>query len=130
MTEQEKKYAAQFAKALVDAKLLYDFSDANKVLGEGDWRDERYGVGVRFTTKGAYDLPSADDVRVAEITISDMYDHFWSSPLAIMEVAAQVFGSRKINVGQVEGYSSGCETCGYGGHHELKLFVIEPMLEE
>lgn len=119
MTEQEKGLAKRLLVELVDAGHISSWSYSNKVLeyDPSNWNSDRYGVGVELQHEGS----------VAKVTISDMYD--WNLEFDALEIISKVFGSKKINLDTVEGYSSGCGTCGYGGRHQREIFVINPVLE-
>lgn len=123
MNDTEKKLAQTFVDRLLEANLVRGYSDLAAVAGD----DDRYGVRVSIS-------PFRTGT-VAHVLMMGMYDSDFNTydderPFTIqtIEVAAEVFGSSKINIGSVEGLSTGCETCGYNGRYHLSLFVFDPVV--
>ena len=119
MTDTETKFATQVAAVLANDKVnLLTKEEANAGLR---------GIHVGIGRKSQYALSSSDDPMVAEITYCAMYGV--DIDYRELEQIADIFGSRKINLGTVEGLSNGCQTCNYGSRYRVKIFVIDPVLE-
>lgn len=121
MTEQEKTLARTLADRLLAEQLIYHFSDLNNVM-------EKIGG------YGKYGIHVSLDGSTAKITMDGMYgddfvdyDYDRNKPFTFetMKIVADLFGSKKVNVGSPEGLSGGCETCGHGGRHRVEIFVLD-----
>ena len=129
MTTEEHVLAQSVLDVLAGKTNLY----TGPSLVEGCGRvnaDDNEGVSVWLEKGGGYSLP--DDSVIAKVQFDGMYD--WDMPrvdgeygkpvfsFEVLEALSKVFGSKKINVGSVEG-GGGCESCGYGGHYQQEIFI-------
>lgn len=131
MNEIETKYANAVVSMLRERKLISKSDMYCKDIAKDESDD---GIAVFLDKKSAYALPSKDDKGVARIVFNGMYEHsipadnkytYDDSPrftIETLEALAEIFGSRKINIGDVNG-GGGCESCGYGGQYTLEVFV-------
>ncbi len=119
MTPAEAKLATEIAKVVCP-----DVKDP--LLTKEDAEAGDYGIHVSIGRKSQYALPTTDDPLVAEITYCDEYNA--EITYEGLELIAEICGSRKINLGEVEGLSSGCDTCGNGSSYRVKVFVIDPVI--
>lgn len=129
MNEIETGYAKKVVAMLKERKLI-DGMYCNDIAEDED----SDGIAVFLDKKSAWALPSKDDGQVARIVFNGMYEHsipadnkyqFDNSPqfnFETLEALSEIFGSRKINVGDING-GGGCETCGYGGQYTLNVYV-------
>ena len=124
MTPAEAKLATEISKVFAPD---FNFAKGSDPLTKEDADAGSYGLHVSLTRKSQYALPSDDDPMVAEITYCNMYDA--DVTFEHLELIAEICGSRKINLGKVEGLSKGCKTCNHGSRYRIKIFVIDPVLE-
>ena len=119
MTTEERMLAQSVLDVLAGKTALY----TGKSLVEGCGRvniDDGEGISVWM------------DGTLAKVQFDGMYD--WDMPrvdgeygkpvfsFEVLEALSKVFGSKKINIGDVEG-GGGCESCGYGGHYQQEIFI-------
>lgn len=133
MNAQELKLAKAIGKVVLlgghyDAQNYWaddGIINPNARYGE---RGDRYGVEVEIAPYQKYALPSDEDGIKAVVTMSTMYGGL-ELTMELLELIAEVSGSRKINVGDNEQMSSGCDTCGHNGRYELTVTILDPKVD-
>lgn len=104
--------------------------EVKKVVNDpSSWNKDRYDITLDIRKKQEYALPSDDDGYVAELTFEAMYESDLDDRYLnfdTLELIAEIFGSRKINLdNEISQESAGCHSCGYGGSHTRKLFIFK-----
>lgn len=82
-------------------------------------RSSDYGIWVERISKTSF------KVVFTGMYSSDFetYDEKRPFDFETLEILSEIFQTKNINIGSVEGYNSGCETCGYGGRYGIDIFV-------
>lgn len=82
-------------------------------------RSTDYGVWVERISKTSF-----------KVVFNGMYEYDFDTynstkPFTIetLDVLSEVFKTKNINIGEVEGHGSGCESCGYGGRYSIDIYV-------
>lgn len=111
MNEKEKQLAHKLLAALKEKGYTKrDHIYTLDVYGESE-DDDRYGIQVSLTKNNK-----------ATLNFRSMYGNTIPLTFEVLEIIAEVFGSRDINVRSEYG-GGGCDTCGHGGLYNLPIYI-------
>jgi hypothetical protein len=132
MTRKMTEYERWLTQGVIDVLSGKTGLFSGDILPHNGRVNDDDGEGVSVFLEPGESMGLSDAGTVAKVCFDGMYD--WDMPrndgeygkpvfsFRVMEALAIVFGSKHINVGEVEG-GGGCESCGYGGHYKQELFI-------
>jgi hypothetical protein len=131
----EDEVLAITGKTLADMRLELHgkFSELFKTLASGDLsetakEEDDYGVFSEFIIK--------DGQKAVRFRFTGEYEwDFESGPsydsdgwtLETMRMIAEVYGTQKINYGDIQG-GGGCGSCGWGGKYGIDFYALDPVI--